>query len=199
MEDGDLLLVDAAANFQGYTVDITRTYPVNGRFSELQKDIYRIVLAAQEAGIKAAKVGNKRDDIVKATVDVAKEGLLKLGLITDTKGDQYRTWYTHGPVHWIGMDVHDVGDYDRPLAPGMTFVIEPGLYIRQDALDNLPDTPENRAFKAAVAPAVAKYKNIGVRIEDSFALTDGGLKNLSAAVPRTIEDVERLMAQPGTR
>jgi Xaa-Pro aminopeptidase len=199
MEDGDLLLVDAAGNFQGYTVDITRTYPVGGRFSELQKDIYRIVLAAQEAGIKAAKVGNKREDIVKATVEVTKEGLLKLGLITDTKSDQYRTWYTHGPVHWIGMDVHDVGDYDRPLAPGMTFVIEPGLYIRQDALDNLADTPENRAFKAAVAPAVAKYKNLGVRIEDSFALTDGGLKNLSAAVPRTIEDVERLMAQPGTR
>jgi len=199
MEDGDLLLVDAAGNFQGYTVDITRTYPVNGRFSDLQKDIYRIVLAAQEAGMKAAKVGNKRNDIVKATVDVAKEGLLKLGLITDTKGDQYATWYTHGPVHWIGMDVHDVGDYDRPLAAGMTFVIEPGLYIRQDALANLPDTPENRAFKAAVAPAVAKYKNIGVRVEDSFVLTEGGLKNLSAAVPRTIEDVERLMAQPGTR
>ena len=199
MEDGDLLLVDAAGNFQGYTVDITRTYPVNGRFTELQKDIYRIVLAAQEAGIKAAKVGNKRDDIVKATVDVTKEGLLKLGLITDTKGEQWRTWYTHGPVHWIGMDVHDVGDYQRTLAAGMTFVIEPGLYIRQDALDNLPDTPENRAFKAAVAPAVAKYKNIGIRIEDSFALADGGLKNLSASVPRTIEDVERLMAQPGTR
>ena len=71
------------------------------------------MLAAQEAGIKAARVGNKRDDIVKATVDVTKEGLLKLGLITDTSGDQYRTWYTHGPVHWIGMDVHDVGDYDR--------------------------------------------------------------------------------------
>jgi Xaa-Pro aminopeptidase len=199
MEDGDLLLVDAAGNFQGYTVDITRTYPVNGRFTDAQKDIYRIVLAAQEAGIKAAKVGNKRDDIVKATVDVTKEGLLKLGLITDPKGEQWRTWYTHGPVHWIGMDVHDVGDYQRTLAAGMTFVIEPGLYIRQDALDNLADTPENRAFKAAVAPAVAKYKNIGVRIEDSFALTDGGLKNLSVSVPRTIEDVERLMAQPGTK
>jgi Xaa-Pro aminopeptidase len=199
MEDGDLLLVDAAGNFQGYTVDITRTYPVNGRFTDAQKDIYRIVLAAQEAGIKAARAGNKRDDIVKATVEVTKAGLLKLGLITDVNTEQWRTWYTHGPVHWIGMDVHDVGDYNRPLAPGMTFVVEPGLYIRQDALDNLSDTPENRAFKAAVAPAVAKYKNIGVRVEDSFALTEGGLKNLSAAVPKTIEDVERLMAQPGTR
>lgn len=199
MQDGDLLLVDAAANFQGYTVDITRTYPVNGRFTDRQKDVYRVVLAAQEAGIRAAKAGNKTSDIARATVEVAKEGLLKLGLITDTTGEQWRTWYTHGPVHWIGMDVHDVGDYDRPLAAGMTFVIEPGLYIRQDALDNLPDTPENRAFKAAVAPAVARYKDIGVRIEDSFVLTDGGLKSLSASVPRTVEDVERLMAQPGTR
>ena len=199
MEDGDLLLVDAAGNFQGYTVDITRTYPVNGRFTDRQKDVYRVVLAAQEAGIRAAKAGNKTSDIVRATVEVAKEGLLKLGLITDITGEQWRTWYTHGPVHWIGMDVHDVGDYDRPLAAGMTFVIEPGLYIRQDALDNLPDTPENRAFKAAVAPAVAKYKDIGVRIEDSFVLTDGGLKSLSASVPRTVEDVERLMAQPGTK
>jgi Xaa-Pro aminopeptidase len=199
MEDGDLLLVDAAGNFQGYTVDITRTYPVNGRFTDRQKDVYRVVLAAQEAGIRAAKAGNKTSDIARATVEVAKEGLLKLGLITDTTGEQWRTWYTHGPVHWIGMDVHDVGDYDRPLAAGMTFVIEPGLYIRQDALDNLPDTPENRAFKAAVAPAVARYKDIGVRIEDSFVLTDGGLKSLSASVPRTVEDVERLMAQPGTR
>jgi Xaa-Pro aminopeptidase len=199
MEDGDLLLVDAAGNFQGYTVDITRTYPVNGRFTDTQKDVYRVVLAAQEAGIRAAKVGNKTSDIMRATVEVAKEGLFKLGLITDISGEQWRTWYTHGAVHWIGIDVHDVGDYDRPLAVGMTFVIEPGLYIRQDALDNLPDTAANRAFKAAVAPAVAKYKDIGVRIEDSFVLTDGGLKSLSAAVPRTVEDVERLLAQPGTK
>ena len=199
MQDGDLLLVDAAANFQGLTVDITRTYPVNGRFTEAQKDIYRVVLAAQEAGIRAAKAGNKTADITKAAAEVAKAGLLKLGLITDASGEQYRTWYTHGIIHWIGMDVHDVGDYDRPLAPGMTFVIEPGLYIRPQALDTLPDTPENRAFKMAVAPAVAKYRNIGVRVEDSFAITAAGLKTLSATVPRTIEDVERTLAQPGTR
>ena len=117
MQDGDLLLVDAAANFQGYTVDITRTYPVNGRFTDTQKAVYRIVLAAQEAGMRAAKAGNKTADIGKAAADVAKAGLLKLGLITDASGDQYRTWYTHGPVHWIGMDVHDAGDYDRVLAP----------------------------------------------------------------------------------
>jgi len=194
-----LLLVDAAANFQGLTVDITRTYPVNGRFTEAQKDIYRVVLAAQEAGMRAAKAGNKLADIQTAAADAAKAGLLKLGLITDASGEQFRTWYTHSVIHWIGMDVHDVGDYGRTLAPGMTFVIEPGLYIRQQALDILPDTPENRAFKTAVAPAVAKYKDIGVRVEDSFALTATGLKTLSAKVPKSIEDVERTLAQPGTR
>lgn len=195
MQDGDLLLVDAAANFQGYTVDITRTYPVNGRFTDAQKAVYRVIMAAQDAGIRAAKAGNKTADITKAAADVAKAGLFELGLITDVSGDQYRTWYTHGSVHWIGMDVHDAGDYDRVLAPGMAFVIEPGIYVRPQALDALPDTPENRAFKAAVAPAVAKYKDIGVRIEDSFVLTEGGLKNLSAKVPRSIEDVERAVGK----
>ncbi len=195
MQDGDLLLVDAAANFQGYTIDITRTYPVNGRFTDAQKAVYRIILAAQDAGIRAAKAGNKTADIAKAAADVAKAGLFELGLITDVSGDQYRTWYTHGPVHWIGIDVHDAGDYDRVLAPGMAFVVEPGVYIRQQALDNLPDTPENRAFKTAVAPAVAKFKDIGVRIEDSFVLTEGGLKNLSAKVPRSIEEIERTVGR----
>jgi Xaa-Pro aminopeptidase len=195
MQDGDLLLVDAAANFQGYTVDITRTYPVNGRFTQAQRDIYRVILAAQEAGMKAARAGNTAADISKATADVAKAGLFELGLITDQSSDQYRIWYTHGVMHWIGIDVHDEGDYERKLAPGMAFVIEPGIYVRPQALDTLPDTPENRAFKAAVAPAVAKYKNLGVRLEDSFLLTEGGLKNLSAKVPKAIDDVERLVQE----
>jgi Xaa-Pro aminopeptidase len=88
------------------------------------------------------------------------------------------------------MDVHDVGDYNKPLEAGMAFVVEPGLYIRPQALENLPQTPENQAFKDKVAPAVAKYRDIGVRIEDSFLLTDAGLKRLSASVPRTIDEVE---------
>lgn len=193
MQAGDLLLVDAAASFQGYTVDITRSYPVSGTYTEPQKDIYRLVLEAQEAGMSAARVGNKTADIEKAAQVVIKAGLLKLGLITDATGDQFRTWYTHGICHWIGMDVHDVGDYQRPLAPGMAFVVEPGLYIRPQALDELPDTPDNRAFKAAVLPAVRKYAHIGIRIEDSFLLTESGLTSLSAGVPRTIEDIERFM------
>ena len=195
MEEGDLLLVDAAANFEGLTGDITRTYPVNGKFTDAQREIYGIVLAAQEAGIAAARAANGTVDIEKAARDVVKPALLKLGLITDTAGDQFRTWYTHGICHWIGMDVHDVGDYKKPLAPGMTFTIEPGLYIRPAALENLPDTPENRAFIEKVKPAVERFKNIGVRIEDSFLLTDGGLVNLSQKAPRTVADIERVMGR----
>lgn len=193
MEAGDLLLVDAAANYQGLTGDITRTTPVSGTFSPAQKEIYQLVLAAQEAGMAAAKIGNKTADVEKAAETVIKAGLLKLGLITDDKGDQFRTWYTHGICHWIGMDVHDAGDYDRPLAAGMAFVVEPGLYFRTQALDNLEDTEENRAFKMKVGPALQKYKDIGVRIEDSFLLTDAGLKRLSSAAPRTVEEVETWM------
>jgi len=200
MEPGDLVLVDAAGSYQGLTGDITRTYPVSGTYSPVQKEIYQLVFAAQEAAIGAAKTGNKTKDIEKASEEVIKSGLLKLGLITDAKGEQFRTWYTHGISHWIGMDVHDVGDYERPLAPGMAFTIEPGLYIRQPALDDMPDNPANREFKAKVAPAMAKYKGIGVRIEDSFLITDAGLKRLSATVPRTIEEVETwLRPQPAPR
>jgi len=193
MQPGDLLLVDAAANYKGYTVDITRTYPVSGTFTDAQKDLYRLVLAAQEAGMAAAKIGAKTSDIEKASAAVVRKGLLALGLITDAAGDQFRTWYTHGVCHWIGMDVHDVGDYQRPLEAGMTFVVEPGIYVRPQALEALPDTPENRTFKTAVAKAVEKYKGLGVRVEDSFVLTATGLKNLSATTPRTIEEIERHM------
>jgi Xaa-Pro aminopeptidase len=192
MEAGDLLLVDAAANFQGYTGDITRTYPVSGTFTREQRDIYDIVFAAQEAGIKAAKAGNRFSDIQAACDEVLRAGLVRLGLVLEPKGTQFKIWSTHGVSHWIGMEVHDVS-VPRPLAPGMTFVIEPGIYIREAALENLPKTPANAAFIEKVRPMVQKYKNIGVRIEDSFLLTDTGLERLSAAVPRTVEDVEAFM------
>lgn len=143
--------------------------------------------------MKAARIGNRTLDIERASEAVIKEGLLKLGLITDTKGPQFRTWYTHGICHWIGMDVHDVGDYRRRLEAGMAFVIEPGLYIRPEALGQLPDTPENRAFREKVAPAVARYQGIGVRIEDSFLLTETELVRLSAKAPRTIKEIEDLV------
>ena len=194
MKAGDLLLVDAACNYGYMSGDITRTYPVNGTFSPLQKDVYGIVLQAQEDAIlAAAKPGATLQDVHAKTVEVVKAGLLKLGLITDTKGDQYRLWYTHGASHYIGIDVHDVGSRSRILQPGMAFTIEPGIYIRQTALDGLPRTPENLAFIEAVQPAVRKYADIGVRIEDSFLMEETGLRNLSAAVPKTIDAVEAFM------
>jgi Xaa-Pro aminopeptidase len=197
MEAGDLLLVDAAANYQGYTGDITRTYPVSGRFTPLHRDIYAIVFAAQEAGIKAARAGNAPSDIQSACDEVLRAGLLKLGLVTENTGMQFKIWATHGVVHWIGMDVHDVGPR-RPLEPGMAFVIEPGIYIREAALENLPKTPENLAFIEKVRPMVQRYKDIGVRIEDSFLLTEKGLERLSEGVPRTIEEVEQFMKSSST-
>lgn len=193
MREGDLLLVDAAASYRGQTGDITRTYPVGGRFTPQQREIYELVLAAQDAGMKAARIGNRTVDIERASEAVVKEGLLKLGLITDATGPQFRTWYTHGICHWIGMDVHDVGDYRRPLEAGMAFVIEPGIYIRREALTQLPDTPENRAFREKVTAAVERYQGIGVRIEDSFLLTDRELVRLSAKAPRTLKEIEDLV------
>jgi Xaa-Pro aminopeptidase len=192
MEPGDLLLVDAAGSYQGYTGDITRTYPIGGRFTRAQRDIYEIVLAAQDAGIKAARAGSTPADMQAACDEVLRAGLVKLGLVTAPTGQQFKIWATHGVVHWIGMDVHDVGPRG-PLEPGMAFVIEPGIYIRPSALDNLPKTPENFAFIEKVRPAVEKYKDIGARIEDSFLLTERSLERLSERVPRTIEEIEQFL------
>jgi Xaa-Pro aminopeptidase len=112
--------------------------------------------------------------------------------VTDPKGQQFKIWSTHGVTHMIGMDVHDVGTTST-LAQGMTFVIEPGIYIREVALDNLPKTTENQAFIDKVRPMVQKYRNIGVRVEDSFVLTETGLERLSSGVPRTIAEIESFM------
>jgi Xaa-Pro aminopeptidase len=192
MNPGDLLLVDAAANYKGLTGDITRTYPIDGTFSREQRDIYDIVYAAQEAGERAAKAGAQARDIQEACDNVLRAGLVKLGLVTDPAGTQFKVWSTHGVTHWIGMDVHDVG-IRRPLAPGMAFTIEPGIYIREAALDDLPKTPGNAAFIEKVRPLVARYKDIGVRIEDSYLITATGLERLSKTVPRTIDEIERFM------
>jgi Xaa-Pro aminopeptidase len=192
MEPGDLLLVDAAANYQGLTGDITRTYPVSGTYSREQRDIYEIVFASQQAGEKAAKAGSQAREIQAACDEVLRAGLVRIGLVTEATGTQFKTWATHGVSHWIGMDVHDVS-IPRPLAPGMAFTIEPGIYIREAALEDLPKTPANRAFAEKVRPLVEKYKNIGVRIEDSYLLTDTGLERLSAGVPRTLDEVEQFL------
>lgn len=199
MQSGDLLLVDAACNYDYMSGDITRTYPVNGVFSPLQKDLYAIVLQAQDEAMTVAKAGATIDEVHRKTVAVIKAGLLKLGLITDSSSEQYRIWYTHAAAHYIGIDVHDVGDGKRPLEAGMAFTIEPGIYIRQSALNALPRTAENDAFIAKVQPAVRKYEDLGVRVEDSFLLEESGLRRLSAPVPRTIDEIEGfLRSQPKT-
>jgi Xaa-Pro aminopeptidase len=197
MKEGDLLLMDDAAEFEGYSVDVTRTIPVNGKFTKEQSDIYRLVWEAQRAGIAMAMPGHTAsggdDSIQGAANKVFREGLLKLGLITDASNDQQvRIWFNHGISHGIGLNVHDPGG--KELQPGMIVTVEPGLYIRPEALDSLPKTPENEQFIAAVRPAVEKYKNIGVRIEDDVLVTNGTPKVISSAVPSKIEDVEASIA-----
>ena len=163
VKSGDLLLMDVGAEYDHYTADVTRTFPVSGKFSPLQAEVYQIVYDAQEAAAKQIRPGVTVDTEQKAATDVIKNGLLKLGLITDLNSNQYRIWYMHGSSHWLGMNVHDVGDYSTPLEPGMVFTNEPGIYVRLDALENLPKTPENEKFIAAVRPAFEKYKGIGVQ------------------------------------
>ena len=193
MQAGELLLVDAAANFGYQAADLTRTYPVSGTFSGVQRDIYDLVLRAQEEAVKAARPGATLAVIHDRTVEVLKEGLLKLGLIADTKGTQYQMWFTHGTSHFVGLDVHDVGSRIEPLRPGMTFTIEPGLYIRQSVLDQLPKTTANLALIDKIQPAVTKYADIGVRIEDSFVMEATGARTLTPTLPHTAADVEAVM------
>lgn len=205
LDDASLLLMDCAAEFDHYTADITRTLPVTGKFTKEQADIYRIVYDAQMAAIDRVRPGNligtrrdpklSPDSIHGKTVEVVKEGLFKLGLITSKDNDEYRVWFMHGTSHWLGMNVHDVGDYSTPLAPGMVLTVEPGIYLRPDALDVLPKTPEWERFAAAVRPAFEKYKGIGVRIEDDVLVTGGAPVVMSSAIPSKLEEVEAIMAR----
>jgi Xaa-Pro aminopeptidase len=199
LEDSKLLLMDCAAEYDHYSADITRTIPINGKFSPEQADIYRIVYEAQEAAFKAARPGNfmsggAANSVSARATEVVKEGLLRLGLITSKDNDEYRKWFMHGVGHWLGMNVHDVGTA-KPLAPGMIFTVEPGIYIRPDTLDLLPKTAENERFIKAVRPAFEKYKGIGVRIEDDVLVTAAEPVIMSAAIPRKLEDVEATMAK----
>jgi Xaa-Pro aminopeptidase len=194
MKAGDLLLMDDAAEFDGYSVDVTRTIPVNGKFSKEQAEIYRLVWEAQQAGFKMALPGHQSgrggpETVQGAATEVFKQGLFKLGLITDvTSTQQVGIWFNHGISHGIGLNVHDPGGPE--LQPGMVITVEPGIYIRPDALDGLPKTPENEKFIAAVRPAFEKYKGIGVRIEDDVLITNGQPQVLSAGIPSKLEEVE---------
>jgi Xaa-Pro aminopeptidase len=198
MQSGDLLLVDAAANFQGLTGDITRTYPVNGRFSRDQRALYDIVLRAQEAGIAAARPGGSVGEINGAVRAEIGRGLLSVGLVTDQaaatgESAQIDLWFPHGPVHGIGVDVHEpLGD----LVPGTTFVVEPGIYVRPDTLDRLAADPARAELAAVLRPAVMRFLNMGIRIEDSLLMTASGVEVMSVKVPKRASEVERLI---GTR
>ncbi|WP_455216800.1 Xaa-Pro aminopeptidase [Kaarinaea lacus] len=191
LRDGDLLLIDAGAENNLYAADITRTFPVNGRFSKEQKALYNIVLDAQQAAIEKIKPGNHWNDPHEAAVKVLTKGLIKLGLLKGTlrtliKEQAYRTFYMHRTGHWLGMDVHDVGDYKvgdawRELEPGMVLTVEPGLYV----------APGTKVSNRAVAK---KWQGIGIRIEDDVLVTKDGCEILSKDVPKTIEEIENLMA-----
>lgn len=192
---GDLMLIDAGAEYEHYSADVTRTFPVSGKFTPAQADIYNVVLAAQDAGFRTIRPGASLPDVHNAALEVIKDGLLRLGLITDKNTDQYKIWFMHGTSHYLGMNVHDVGVRTARLEPDMVFTVEPGIYIRPDALDYLPKTPESEKFITAVRPAFEKYKGIGVRIEDDVVVTPDGYRNLSGALPRTIPDIENFIAR----
>jgi Xaa-Pro aminopeptidase len=206
LKRGQLCLVDAGCELDGYASDITRTFPADGHFSPAQRELYGLVQAAQEAAIDATRPGRRQRDAHDAAVSVLSQGLLDLGLLDrDRVGDldaviaaaAYRRFFMHGTGHWLGRDVHDVGDYlsqgeapvDQPdghggrvvkkpsrlLQPGMVVTLEPGLYVRPAA-----DLPE-------------RYWNIGIRIEDDAVVTPSGCELISRGVPVDADEIERLM------
>lgn len=208
VKQNELLLMDVGAEYDHYSADVTRTFPVSGKFSKEQAEIYRAVYNAQEAVAAVIKPGATMQDVEGASRKTIQEGLAKLGLITGVdatyeivrngkavKVPQYRIWFMHGNSHWLGMNVHDVGGQGQTLKAGMVFTNEPGIYIREDALDYMDDTPANKEFLAKVKPVWAKYKNIGVRIEDDMLVTPSGVDWMTKELPRKLEDVEVFMAK----
>jgi Xaa-Pro aminopeptidase len=199
VKPGELILMDVGAEYEHYSADVTRTFPVNGRFSPTQAEVYQIVYDAQEAAAKVARPGATVSDVQRAATEVIKDGLLKLGLITDRNSlPQIRVWFMHGTSHWLGMNVHDIGDYGAKLEPGMVFTNEPGIYVRPDALDYLPSGWTEGSwekFKTDVRPAFEKYKNIGVRIEDDILITPDGRRWMTEALPRKMSDIEAFIAR----
>jgi Xaa-Pro aminopeptidase len=187
LEDGDLLLIDAGAECGNYAADITRTFPVSGKFSESQRLIYELVLDAQYAAIEEVRPGRRWIDPHEAAVKVLTKGLVKLGLLEGKvsrliKDEAYKKFYMHRTGHWLGMDVHDVGQYMidgewRELEPDMVLTVEPGLYIAPDCTDVDP-----------------RWRGIGVRIEDDALVTRDGCEILTAGLPKAVADIEAFMA-----
>lgn len=189
LKDGDLLLIDAGCEYRGYASDITRTFPVNGKYTKAQKEVYEVVLETQKACIEATKTGTTIKERQDLSIEMLTEGMKKLGLLkgatkTLIKNKKYEKYYMHGVGHYIGMDVHDAGRYftdqtgkdSRPFEPGMVLTVEPGIYVPSDAKD-----------------APAKYRGIGIRIEDDVLVTEDGNRNLTSKVPKEIEEIEDLM------
>ena len=190
LKDGDLILIDAGAEYQGYASDITRTFPVNGKFTQPQREVYDVVLDVQIQCIEATKVGNTPKSRHELSIELLTEGMRKLGLLKGKTADliknkAYMKYYMHGVGHYLGLDVHDAGRYftdqtaknSKPFAPGMVLTVEPGLYI----------PPDDKS-------APAKYRGIGIRIEDDVLVTEDGNRNLTSAVTKDPDEIEALMA-----
>ena len=183
--DGQLVLIDAGAELGGYAADITRTFPINGRFSQPQRQLYEIVLAAQLAAIATVRPGSTIEAAATAAIAVLTQGLVTLGILKGEMealiaGEAYKPYFMHGIGHWLGLDVHDVGEYKpggqpRPLLPGMVLTIEPGLYIAPDA------------------EVDGQWRGIGIRIEDNLLVTASGHQLLTAAAPKSVAEIEALM------
>ena len=184
--DGDLLLVDAGAEYMGYSGDITRTFPINGKFTAPQRAVYEVVLDAQMKAIEACRPGAGFVDVHNVALRALVEGMVKLGVLKGSvdeiiKNETYKPIYMHRTSHWLGLDVHDVGEYrrgdeDRPLEPGMVLTVEPGLYFTEW----LEDAP-------------AEFRGIGIRIEDDVLITEKGHEVLTS-VPKTVAEIEAVMA-----
>jgi Xaa-Pro aminopeptidase len=182
---GQLLLVDAGGEIEGFTADVTRTYPIGARFSPAQRRCYELVLAVEKACIGAVRPGNDIDSIHRQAVELLTRGMVELGLLKGSVPElietgAYKRFYMHRTSHWLGMDVHDVGIYapegkSRPLQPGMVLTVEPGLYVAADALD-----------------VAAEYRGIGIRIEDDILVTERGHENLTASIPKELAELEAL-------
>lgn len=188
LTEGELVLIDAGAEFALYAGDITRTFPVSGRFSEPQRALYEVVLKAQKRAVAAVRPGVSLTEVHEGVVADLTAGLVKLGLLEGPveariEDESYRRFYLHSTSHWLGLDVHDVGSYrtadasPRPLVPGMVLTVEPGLYV-----------PENAEVDAA-------YRGIGIRIEDNLVVTAEGNDILTHGVPKDVVDIEALMAK----
>ena len=187
LNDGDLLLIDAGAEYDGYASDITRTFPVNGKFSGPQRDLYQVVLAAQLKAIEEVRAGNPWDHVHETAVQVATEGMIDLGILKGSleealEEEYFKDYYVHNTGHWLGLDVHDVGEYEidghsRMLEPGMVLTVEPGIYI--------PET-------ATVVDEI--WHGMGIRIEDNVVVTRDEADVLTSDICKTIDDIEELMA-----